>query len=118
MSRVKRGGVSFCFKQKKSDSDGSHDLSNNHREEPNPNPFTRVEHCAVDTSGAPGGGVPGAWLDDGVATTRAACADECAVGRRIPPVHWSSRIAGGGRSDLAGYHTYSAISDRPGSRWL
>jgi hypothetical protein len=42
------------------------------------NPFTCVEHCALDSSGAPSGGVCGARLDDGVATTRTACADALA----------------------------------------
>ena len=86
--QAKKRRSHFLLQAKRSDSDASHDLSDSHREDRNSDPFTRVGHCAVDTSGAPGGGVPCARLDDGVATFIAVCADECAVGSRLPPVHW------------------------------
>src|SRR5262245_44166238 len=86
--KSKKRWAPFLPQAKRSDSDASHDLSDSHREERVFNPFTCVEHCALDSASAPGGGVPGARLDDGVTTTRTACADECAAGRRVAPVHW------------------------------
>jgi hypothetical protein len=74
--KSKKRREAYLLQAKRRDSDASHDLSSSRLKDSISNPFTRVEHCALDTSGVTGGGVRGARLDDGVATARTACADE------------------------------------------